>query len=89
MVSKSAGQIHSLKAEVFLDSLISFLNFFVSLVFWQQGQWMVWSEYNPPQRDAGVNFINILHEAFVCEDPKCKKDRQVSSVFIHFRDLWE
>jgi len=34
----------------------------------------------------GVDFINFLRAAFTREDPKCKKDSQVSSVVWRFWD---
>jgi len=58
---------------------------------------VVISELNSVQRimslktmgaKTGLNFINVLHTAFMLVDPKCaKKDSQVSSVIWRFWDL--
>ncbi len=43
-----------------------------------------------PAKRTGVDFINILQEAFTRSDPKrAKKDRWLDCIFLYFWDLCE
>ncbi len=59
-----------------------FLSFQIYAERQMKGHWIVEREIT-----RGVDFINILHEAFMRVCPKSTKDRDDLTVFLHIWDL--